>query len=437
MKGRKKMNRVMMVVLAVLLVFLASPLGGPATALGQQEASGFLYFQDSIPRQIVSAEVVKTLAQVDTFVFVPFSPGGSRDLPNTEKARFDQIVSRCDQVNTFCFFIGMSDIMSWRKPYTEREEHRLNRSLADARAKWAKDRAGKGTMLTSLVDQPLGMRGFYAFVANYEPIAAAPVTAMPTIGLLFLYNELQMPVEVTVEHFDTATARVMSAAAELTVSDKNKSSLEVKEGFYKVTWNAPGHETEVALIYVEAGRTTPFLLDLKTEPQPSFLAELHAGGGIGVASLLTGEAGIDDFETTVPTVSAILVYKRLLYLTATFGWWLMPAQDDDSFGDRDKRFWSIELSVYPTKSWWGLALGFQDVRENDLGQDGFLERSSGITLGPRVRLFNDHLVLGLDGKFSNRSRFGRLDAFGREDSWWELGISPRFEIRHIFRKPQR
>ena len=106
----------------------------------------------------------------------------------------------------------------------------------------------------------------------------------------------------------------------------------------------------------------------------------------------------------------------------------MAASANDSFGSRAEALAALELAVYPTQSLWGLAFGAQGAWETVQEDDEFLERAYGLKLGPRLRLpGNPYLEAGLDAQVSN------LSQFGREGTWWEIGISPFIRFNYMLR----
>lgn len=158
---------------AVTALLVATPL------VAQERAAGFLDFQDAIPQVRVAvsgggARVELKLLRVDTLFFGPFSLGSSEDLTPGQLQTFDGLTTNLTS-DQFLFIRGTADVYRWGNRYKDMESPRLNRSLAQERARWAQVRAGTGEILRPRIDMEPGGRGFIAYVATYEPIPMEPV----------------------------------------------------------------------------------------------------------------------------------------------------------------------------------------------------------------------------------------------------------------------
>jgi len=127
------------------------------------------------------------LVSVDSTFFGPFSLGDSDGIPEAITREFDSVIASV-RPSQKLFFRGTADPSGWnRNRYSQREYHRLNLSLAQARADWAIARArGSGEAMSPFIMHP--QRGVFVYVATYERevIALASVDTIVRVDSLIV-----------------------------------------------------------------------------------------------------------------------------------------------------------------------------------------------------------------------------------------------------------
>ena len=109
------------------------------------------------------------VARTDTAFFESFSLGGSIDLTPDQTERFDEFIRSVGPDQNLCFR-GTADTTRWNPRYGEREWYRVNHSLAESRAHWAWERAGRrGQTLEPFLNHP--QRGVYVYRLGVEAVA--------------------------------------------------------------------------------------------------------------------------------------------------------------------------------------------------------------------------------------------------------------------------
>jgi hypothetical protein len=156
---------------------------------------------------------------------------------------------------------------------------------------------------------------------------------------------------------------------------------------------------------------------------PDTIEDFRVGLGIGFEGLY-----VSDFDFNVPTAQLTVELKRKLYISFAAGYRPKDASDDPEEipGDRSESLIAIDLEYYPTGWWVGLAGGYLAAYENHRQTDEFLERAYGLTVGPRLRLFDYLLVLGVDFGYFDLSRFGA------EKTEREFGVAPSIRLNYMF-----
>lgn len=349
----------------VTLMFLCLAL--PAFASAQQDTTvtqsyGFLDFQDVVPTEIVSVDpsrgrLVQSLIAVDSFFVGDFTPGQSDTFDPEMMATFDSIVASVGE-NQFLFFRGTADPMGWSGHYREIENPRLNRDLADARSAWARERAGDGRLLRSVINYP--GRGVVIYKATYQDV-------------------------------DEVIAEVVAAT--------------------------PARVDTVVIIH-ETVIEPHYWINPDTA-QDAFRVSI----GVGYEGLFT-----DGFDFNVPTLQFALELKHRLYFAFAAGYRPKLASDDPNEvqGDRSESLIALDVELYPWDMWLGFGAGYLSAYENDRDTDEFLERAYGLTVGPRVRLLDYLVVLGLDFGYFDLSKYGTENLSRR------FGIAPSIRLNYVF-----
>jgi hypothetical protein len=157
----------------------------------------------------------------------------------------------------------------------------------------------------------------------------------------------------------------------------------------------------------------------------------HFGAGVSFASLNTS-----GFAFRAPALELLGSRGRAWYLTLSIGYWPNGTTGADSLypgdtGDRQQTMLALQLSHYPKAGWIGGAVGFLGAWESVPEFDAYLNRASGITVGPRARLGLFHnlvdAVLGIDFQLANLSEFGQPGENGVAP-----GIATRITLNHVF-----
>jgi len=341
----------------VTLLFLCLAL--PAGALAQEESTssrqslGFLAFQDVVPTEIVSVDpvhgrVIQTLVNVDTFFVGNFTPGESDGLDSDIVAQFDSIINTIDD-EQHVFFRGTADSLRWTGRYSKIEFARLNRSLAESRAMWAKERAGMGRLLHPVTNYP--GRGVIVYVATYEDVEVQ------------LAQRARVDTTIVISHIKT------------TIVD---------------TVVVPG--------------------------------AVRIGMGLGFEGVYTHE-----FEFNLPTAQFILSVNEELYLTLTGGYRPKDPSRFDALGDRSESIIAANLEWYMLlDDMVAVSVGYLSAYENQRAADEFVERVYGLTIGPRLRLLDYNIVLGLDLGYFDTSKLG-VTKTNRQ-----FGLAPFVRFNYIF-----
>lgn len=123
-----------------LFICIAAAVSLCVSVARAEQAKGFLYTEEDIPDEMVSASIVGKKTRVDSLAFL--CDRGKSNLSRNQLATFDQFVS--NSVGKVLFFKGVADTTRFKNSIFQKDPYRENLLLAEARADWALRRAERG-----------------------------------------------------------------------------------------------------------------------------------------------------------------------------------------------------------------------------------------------------------------------------------------------------
>ncbi len=284
--------------------------------------------------------------EVRSNFFQPFSLGGSLDLPGEEAEEIRDFVSSAGK-NDLILIRGTADDNSWQAR-REKEFHRLDNSLADARANWAWEVVDRRGLICESFPRHES-RGVFVYIVEYSLVR--------TSGVDSAYVD---------QRIDQSEFRIYS---DLDRVDRRVDNLEDR---------------------VNNHRDSGF----------------YFGGGVGFNLIKTG-----DEAYPMPTASLVFLIEKpenRWEVTLTGGW--KPMEEDSVFGKKSQTLAEGEISFYP-RDLVGLAIGARGNWEVTRETDEYLSRAYGGFAGLRIQPIGQRFTIGADIQYSNQNILERDDSW--------------------------